>query len=188
LKRNYLYGKGINDTGYKVETVVKGKRVMCPFYRKWCDMLTRAYSPKYKERHVTYEGVTVCEEWLHFSTFKEWMEIQDWEGKQLDKDLLQPGNKEYSPSTCLFVSSQINKLLTGRGATRGGYPQGVCLHKQRDKFQAYIGKYGKRVHLGLFVTVEEASEAYRIAKNNYIKEVAETQEEPIKSALLQHLL
>jgi len=39
------------------------------------------------------------------------MERQDWEGKHLDKDILIPGNKIYSPDRCIFVSSLINLLI-----------------------------------------------------------------------------
>ena len=74
-------------------------------------MLQRCYSESHLVRQPTYKGCSVCEEWLTFSNFKSWMEQQDWEGKQLDKDLLVYKNKIYSPETCVFVSSVINSFF-----------------------------------------------------------------------------
>lgn len=47
-----------------------------------------------------------------------------------------------------------------------GYP-GVCFHKQRNKYMANIGVNGKRTHLGLFPTAEQAFTAYMLAKIQY---------------------
>ena len=124
-----VYGVGVNDADYVVsinETVgyVDGKRKeklvwICPFYRTWKGMLGRGYSEKLKLKYPSYKDVTVCEEWHLFSTFRAWMDQQDWEGLQLDKDLLVKGNKIYSPETCLFVSGQVNNFVLERGASRG---------------------------------------------------------------------
>ena len=100
-------------------------------------MLERSYSEKFKEKHPTYKDVTCCEEWLTFSNFKSWMEQQDWEGKDLDKDLLVYQNKIYSPETCCFLSHKINTFLTTSAKIRGDQPIGVYWHK-RDK--CYISK------------------------------------------------
>lgn len=101
-----VQGVGIMDADYIVDVreywVENGKRKSrlvwsCPFHRKWSDMLVRCYSPKRLEYRQSYAGCYVCDEWLTFSNFKSWMEKQDWEGKHLDKDLLQTGSKVYSP-------------------------------------------------------------------------------------------
>jgi hypothetical protein len=48
---------------------------------------------------------------------------------------------------------------------------GVKVHL--DKFETSISRYGNRVYLGIFDTVEEAFYAYKAAKEQYIKELAE---------------
>ena len=51
-------------------------------------------------------------------------------------------------------------------------PTGVCKHK--NKFMAQMSKVGSyNNHIGYYNTPEEAFQAYKEAKENYIKEVAD---------------
>jgi hypothetical protein len=150
-------------------------------------MLTRAYSHPFLARYPAYSGVTVCEEWHSFMAFRAWMETQDWEGKQLDKDIIVPGNKVYSPDTCVFVSSALNNLLTDRAAARGEWPIGVSWHKHRKKLNAYIQEGGKKRHLGSFTCPHEAHMAWRKAKVRIVRDVAREQDDPrVYAGLLRH--
>ena len=196
-KKKLVCGVGINDADYVVGTreVVKcegveGKRQqlrICPFYRRWADMLKRCYSRKYHESCPTYSDCYVCEEWLTFSNFKAWMEKQDWEGKQLDKDILNPGNKEYSPETCIFVDKKTNIFLTDAKASRGEFPIGVCWHRGANKFQALCGDgSGKQKHLGCFNTELEAHKAWLAFKLEQAKILAAEQSDPrVAKALIE---
>lgn len=185
-RRKPIYGRGINDADYLISAEIDGKLVLCPFYRKWTGMFARCYSNAYQLKKPTYIGCTVALEWLTFSVFRRWMVAQDWEGKELDKDLLSPGNKIYSPNTCIFVSSQVNALLSDSAASRGKYPQGVSFEKGRCKFRSNIRRYGKIKSLGRFATLEQASAAYMAAKSAHIIEVAQSQHGNIKTALMRH--
>ena len=165
-------GVGINDADYVVvewETIgyVNGKRKlklvwMCPYYRVWHNMLNRCYSTKYQERQPTYVGCSVSEEWLRFSNFKRWMECQDWEGMQLDKDLLFEGNKVYSGDTCVFVTKAVNTFTLDSGASRGECLIGVNWHKENSKFSSKCSNpfTKKREHLGYFNCEEQAHEVW----------------------------
>ena len=90
-------------------------------------MLTRCYSKKYLESYPSYIGTSVCSEWLSAKAFRKWMEQQDWHGKCLDKDIIVPGNKLYSPETCAFVLPATNSFVIACDARRGDYPIGVSL-------------------------------------------------------------
>ena len=90
----------------------------------------------------------------------------------LDKDLLFVGNKTYSETACVFVPQEINVFFIDRGNDRGEYPVGVCFHKQRGKFMAYCAVNGKRQHLGLFNTPQEAFAAYKPFKEDLCKQLA----------------
>ena len=95
------------------------------------------------------------------------------DGFELDKDLLIKGNKVYSESTCVFIPQEINLLLTKSTARRGKHLIGVCWHKANKAFVAVVCKNkGKREHLGLFNTELEAFNAYKQAKESFIKEQA----------------
>ena len=131
----------------------------------------RAYSARFKEKYQTYKDVCVCDDWLKFLTFKQWMEQQPWEGMQLDKDIFIQGNKIYSPETCVFVPSRINNLLLGSGAARGAFPIGVTLSKKGFKiYKSLIKKIGVNKTLGYFSAPMEAHHAWQLAKADIIEE------------------
>lgn len=185
--RKLLYGIGINDADYVVarsETIgyVNGKRKQkmiwrCPYYRAWEGMLMRCYSSKYQEKYPTYKGCTVSDEWLTFSSFKAWMEKQDWEGKQLDKDLLFEGNKIYSAETCVFVTPETNLFTIDCGASRGEWLIGVYLNKGKGKFQSMCSNpfSNKREYLGSFTCEQEAHNAWLKRKLELARELAAIQ-------------
>lgn len=151
-------------------------------------ILERGYCLKSKEKQPAYKDVYVCKEWHTFSNFRQWMEKQDWGDKQLDKDIIAPNNKVYSPETCVFVSGQINKLLTNSGARRGSYKQGVSFDKNKDKFLARCHNgTGTQKNLGYFTTEQQAYEAYVTYKHALILQVASEQEdERVKNGLILH--
>ena len=181
------FGVGVNDLGYRVhvqEDVTKngGKRILksvfkCKYYVAWKNMLRRCYSKKSLENRPSYVGTSVCNEWLSATAFKNWMEKQDWHGKCLDKDIIAPGSKLYSPETCAFVLQATNSFVIARDASRGECPIGVNLHKRTGKYRAYCGNpfTGKQEHLGYFSTPEEAHEGWRKRKHELAQLVAATE-------------
>lgn len=165
-KNKKIFGIGVNDADYSVYKyeLIEGvwKSVwICPFYVKWKDMFKRCYDAKYHAK-INYTDCYVTPEWHYFMQFKSWMKTQDWEGKELDKDLLFPGNKIYSPETCVFIDRKINKFLTERRSSRGDLPIGVSLDKRTGRFAAKCSDFvsGKRKHLGIHDTPEEAYRAW----------------------------
>ncbi len=183
-------GVGVNDLGYRVhllEEVTKngGKRVrksvfICKYYTAWRSMLERCYSEKFLESHQTYIGTSVCNEWVYASAFKKWMEQQDWQDKSLDKDIIAPGSKLYSPETCAFVLPATNNFVIASDAIRGEYPIGVSLYKRTGRYIAYCENpfTRKQEHLGYFSTPEEAHEAWRKRKHELAQIVAATEADP----------
>lgn len=185
--RKPIYGIGINDANYITQPIIAGKKLTCPFYRKWTDMLKRCYSDKFKIEYPTYNDCLVCDEWLMFSNFKSWMQRQEWQGKELDKDIIIPRNKIYSPETCAFITSYLNGLLNDRAAERGKYPQGVSFNKRLGKFQSKVGDKCKQIHIGFYQTSKEASDVYIKSKVNIILKEAEKHEDNrVSSGLRLH--
>ena len=179
IKDPYLpsvYGVGILGTKYPSK--VSG--VTTKEYVPWCSMLKRCYSDSYKKKNPTYKDCEVSENFKSYEYFYEWCHKQvgfgnDGNGNpfHLDKDLLIKGNKVYSENTCVFIPSEINSLLIKREALRGEYLIGVYWSKTNKAFRARVNKNkGASEHLGYFNTELEAFNAYKVAKETYIKEQA----------------
>lgn len=167
-----VYGVGYLGIG-KYNTCKNYKRTLA--YKTWNSMMYRCYKQDVL-KHTTYNNVIVCDEWHNLQNFSKWHEENYEPNKEswhLDKDILIKGNKIYSPETCCFVPQIINKLFVKADSLRGKYPIGVYYSKRDKKFLATIGKLSLKVHLGSFDTPEEAFQAYKIAKEEYIKEVAD---------------
>jgi len=178
--RNLVYGVGVNDSNYVVQPTINGKRVVCPFYMAWQGMLERCYSAKFQAKQPTYIGCSVAPEWWSFMTFRAWMTMQDWQGRELDKDLLFPGNKVYSSTTCVFISSGLNRFTLDRAAARGEWPIGVCWHKREGKFRASCSNpfTGKLEYLGYYTCPDEAHEAWRARKHELALQIAALHADP----------
>jgi len=195
--KKLVYGVGINDADYvvvKMETIEvngvrKRKRVWeCPYHRVWHSMLRRCYSSKFQERNTTYKGCSVSERWLTFSVFKMWMEGQDWEGLQLDKDLLLEGNKVYSKEACVFVTQKVNNFTLDCGASKGECMIGVYWNRERGKFQSQCSNpfTKKGEYLGLFDSELEAHQTWlnRKLELAYLL-AAEQTDERVAKALIE---
>ena len=200
-EKRLVCGVGVNDADYMVQEwkywCENGKQKVkivwtCPYYSRWHSMMVRCYSKKKQEERPTYKGCSVCTEWLTFSNFKSWMEKQEWEDMQLDKDILFEGNKDYHPDKCVFVHRKVNSFLVDRGAKRGKYKIGVCLDKDR-KSKSYISRCRnpftrKHEHIGRFYTEQEAHDAYRKRKYELAIELANSEyvtDERVKKALIE---
>ena len=190
-KNKLVRGWGVNDADYIVfPTLSNGRRSMCLYYMAWSNMLERVFSTKWHAKYPTYIGASVCDEWKYFMNFRSWMMAQDWRDKHLDKDIIVPGNKHYSPETCAFVDGQINNLLIHSAASRRKCPVGVSFHKGAKKYRATIDMNGEHRHLGLFDTPEEASLVYRKEKSRHVRHIALTQvDDPrVRAGLLKHAI
>ena len=165
---------GVGVVGTKYPTMINGRNTK--EYGLWQNMLTRCYNDTYKNKQPTYIGCEVSNNFKNYEYFYEWCQNQigfNNEGWQLDKDLLVKGNKVYSEDTCVFLPKEINSVLTKSTATRGEHLIGVCWNKKGKAFVARARKNkGKQEHLGFFNTEIEAFNAYKQAKEYYLKELA----------------
>lgn len=162
-----VWGVGVNDRKYP--TKVNGKHTKR--YDVWRHILSRCYSPKYQKEHPTYIGCSASENFKNYSYFYEWCQSQigfGQEGFQIDKDLIFRGNKVYSEDTCLFLPRELNSLLVTRGADRGNLHVGVCAYRG-GKFMAQCSRKHSFRCIGYFNTPNEAYQAYKEAKESYMK-------------------
>ena len=154
----------------------------CLYYKRWKKILERCYSKANLVDNPTYYPVTVCKEWLYFSTFKKWMLDQeellgDLSGLHIDKDLLVKDSVIYSPETCTFLRPKVNNFMTeckkGKLMKDIGYKVRVYT-TGRVRYQARCCspfKTGTREadSLGCFDTKEDAHQAWKRRKLHYAK-------------------
>lgn len=168
-QRTTVYGVGINDAPFACKQNGERRRS----YITWSNLIKRCYYQPYLQKKTSYHGCSVVEEWLSYYSFHLWFEENftedcfDSEGNvyHLDKDLKVAGNKIYGPDTCMFIPARINSLLLDSSKSRGDYPLGVS--RSRNKYKATLTTGDTRKHLGYFITVQEAWDAYVLAKMEY---------------------
>ena len=185
-----VYGVGYIGIGkYKISKNGKNTKA----YEIWNTMLKRCYDPYHINRYPTYKDCFVCEEWHNFQNFAKWWEDNIYncnnERMHLDKDILNKGNKIYSPETCILVPERINKLFCKSNASRGKYPIGVCYIEDRNKLRVvcntYEDKKRKDKFLGYYPPNKpfQAFACYKQFKEQYIKQVADEYKDLIPEKL-----
>ncbi|BEH88035.1 hypothetical protein [Klebsiella phage phiKp_21] len=143
-------------------------------YQIWKDMIIRVYNPR--KNHVSYKDVTVCKRWHNFmnfynDSFSLWgfQEFVDsGYSHQLDKDYY--GSNIYSPDTCIFISSSLNKTLNG-----GGYGFKIYIYKDNifysiTDLQKYRG-LSRKAQLPKELTILEDNETHVVRPKIYIDQL-----------------
>ena len=180
-----VQGKGYLGSG-KHKVKIAGN--MTKPYRAWGNMLERCYSELMHKQCPTYSDATVCPDWLNYQTFAEWFinaPNSTEKGFQLDKDLIIPGNREYSPHACSFVPQVISGLLRGHKRNLTGLPIGV--QAAGDSYRSQISINGTLKRLGTFSTVSEAHSAYCTAKRLHVQNCAEDYEHVLDPMVYSYL-
>lgn len=143
-------------------------------YEKWQTMLLRCYNQNQIKRRPSYADCFVCDEWLNFQNFAEWLLNNPFYGRgyQIDKDLLFDGNKIYEPSKCCLIPREINSMLTDKKRKASDMPTGVYLDKRYGTYRSKINMNGEVVYLGSFKNKEDAFSVYVEARETYVKSKA----------------
>lgn len=170
------YYKEVYGIGYV--GIGKYSRQKTPqIYNTWHHMLRRCYDPYWINKHLTYIDCFVCDEWHCFQNFAKWYEENYYEVKNeiidLDKDILNKGNKIYSPTTCIFSPQRINKLIITNERHRGKLLIGCDERQGKIRVRCLTSEGSK--HLGYF-SLNRPFQAFTVYKNfkeNYIKQVAD---------------
>ena len=159
----------IGEGDYKAK--VNGK--MTPEYNYWFRMMRRCYQEGYKD-FMYYKDVIVCEEWHNFQNFAKWFTeiynkdtMEKWD---LDKDILNPLSKEYSPLNCCIIPHEINSIFRTSKSGKNNNLRGAMF--RRGRYEVYISVRNKRKYVGSSKIEEKAHEIYKKAKKEHIKEMA----------------
>lgn len=131
--------------------------------RKWKDMMQRCHDKEvHKKYKPEYADKCVCEEWQNYANFKLWYDEHHVFGNRidLDKDILKPGNKEYSPETCVLIEHYINTIFE-RHVSDNIY--------ENEDGKYFVGSNRKKV----YETYDEVFEFACNKKKERIEKVAE---------------
>ena len=161
---------GVGMTGNKHPTTINGRNTR--EYDTWASMLQRCFKTQLKEKQPAYKNFY---EWLHSQpNFEKWYNGKRW---ALDKDILNKGNKIYSPENCCLIPQNVNCLFLKREAERGEYPIGVSYKNQGFVASCRNPFTNKREEFGYYSTPERAFQEYKAHKEIIIKRVAEIEYE-----------
>lgn len=127
------------------------------------------FSLHYKKGKKYYEDITIHEDWYYRSKFENWYneqkELQPMiDTLEIEKDILVPNNRMYSPDTCIFVPDWFNLQFLERGKSRGSCPLGVCPYHKGFISNIGDGSGKTKKYLGYFPTEELAHIAWQQAK------------------------
>lgn len=138
--------------------------IMTQAYQTYSSMVQRTRpGGKYQAKKPAYIGTS--NGFGDFQSFADWAVQQvgyGVPGYQLDKDLLVPGNKVYSPENCCFLPAEINSALRrDQSSKTSGFPVGIFRHN-KNGLVARISIRGKLVHLASTPTSTEEDIAHLV--------------------------
>ena len=170
-------------------------------YAYWQRMMTRCYNEleQQKPSSRSYIDCSISSEWHNFQNFAEWALKNPYYGNydekgkiwHIDKDILVHGNRVYSENTCLFIPNEINIIFVDNQIGNTGY-LGVNYIKPATKGakEGYIARCyfgGERKYLGYYSTPKLAYQAYREAKIEAAKELADKWEGKVDDRVITAL-
>lgn len=175
-----VFGVGIIGNIYPTSS---DENVPLKEYTTWKAMLNRCYYEKKYNNRTCYDKCTVCDEWLYYDNFYEWLHkqpnfkklIDDGIRFDVDKDIIDKNNSIYEPNKCVVVPHYINNIFIKHKQQRGDLPIGVSADNRYKpiKYDAFLSRNGIQERIGIFNSVESAFLAYKKEKEIYIKQVAQ---------------
>jgi hypothetical protein len=188
--RRKVLGHGITTTYIKQghTNIAKEKA-----YIYWKQILLECFSQKYILAHPLFEGKTVCEEWLDYSNFKKWYDLNYYEIPSqrmvLTNNLF--NGKNFCPETSCFLPNEINSVfqIVCQKTSDVDLPIGIT----QRQYQAYgieipvytVAIQGK--YIGIYSDLNESLSVWQAAKQKQLDELIEKYKEKLPSKILNIL-
>ena len=161
-------------------------------YTAWRCMLERCYGNKELE---SYKYCIVSEEFHNASYFKDWYNKQygaHREDFHLDKDILSGECKVYAEDTCVLVPQEVNSFFVKHNnkKVKSNLPTGVMYNPKNTSrpFTAMYSGHGGEKHMSYHDNEWSAFIAYKQAKENRAKELAEKWRGQIDNRVYEKLI
>ena len=128
-------------------------------YHTWQSMKQRCLNPNTEWYHrYGGRGITVCDEWLHsFETFLKDVGAKPKPNYSLDRIDV---NGNYTKDNVRWVNDFVQMM--NRRSHIGKY-KGVSFYKIHKKYASAVYIKDKHLHIGMYLTEEEAANAYNKA-------------------------
>lgn len=161
-------------------------------YTAWRCMLERCYGNKELE---AYKYCIVSEEFHNASYFKGWYNKQvgaHREDFHLDKDILSGDCKVYAEDTCVLVPQEVNSFFVKHNnkKVKSNLSTGVVFNPKNTSrpFTAMYSGHGGEKHMSYHDNEWSAFLAYKQAKENRAKELAEKWRGQIDNRVYEKLI
>ena len=161
-------------------------------YTAWRSMLDRCYGNKELE---AYKYCIVSEEFHNASYFKDWYNKQvgaHREDFHIDKDILSGDCKVYAEDTCVLVPQEVNSFFVKHNnkKVKSNLPTGVMFNPKNTSrpFTAMYSGHGGEKHMSYHDNEWSAFIAYKQAKENRAKELAEKWRGQIDNRVYEKLI
>ena len=155
-------------------------------------MLERCYGNKELE---AYKYCIVSEEFHNASYFKDWYNKQvgaHREDYHIDKDILSSDCKIYAEDTCVLVPQEVNSFFVKHNnkKVKSNLPTGVMYNPKHTSrpFTAMYKGHGGEKHMSYHDNEWSAFLAYKQAKENRAKELAEKWRGQIDNRVYEKLI
>lgn len=139
-------------------------------YKNYYAMLARCYNSQiWNYEKYGGRGIRVCDEWRNsFEVFYEWAMANGYDdSKTIDR--INPDG-DYSPNNCRFAGASVQGFNRNIQSNNKTGHKGVC-KTPSGRYRAYIKKDNKQIALGVYDTIEQASQARANAEKELFKEV-----------------
>lgn len=151
----------------------KVKQIQERSYKLWQSMRHRLMDRE------EYKDVTMCAEWETYEGFLEWFNSSEFSNCRdelgnfyfLDKDVLGGQRRLYSPETCAFIPQQLNNMFKRKISSMKAGVQ--YLSGKAKPYRAYINYNRKHIHLGYYLTEDEAHSKFLEARKECLKNFIE---------------
>lgn len=172
-------------------------------YSIWNGIYIRCYRKDISSSGKCYEKATMCEQWLKDKDlFVEWYNANyyecEGESMAVDKDLLYPGNSEYSPDKCCILPQTLNTMLSNCKkhklpkwkSSSMNLPLGVRYSSSMKMYYAEIKPFGhdEIIQLSHWDSPEEAFAEYKKYKQADILIMAAKYKNKIPKYIYEALL
>lgn len=144
---------------------------------------------EYQDRNPRYYGTYMCKEWLgDKDAFYKWLDENyyevDGEQMDIDKDILQYGNRQYHPDLCLIVPHIVNTFYENIEVGKTS----ITYSKKTKKYNVKVSDGKKNIGANNIDTYNEALDAFCDIKQGILVGMAKSLRDQIPEKVYQAMM